>query len=70
MVWKGFPTLSGAAASPFDVAASDKEYIQNGMLPRSYWFDPEAGDIHPNEFGAKAFANAVYRKIVELGYLD
>ena len=63
-------TLSGAAASPYDVAASDKEYVQKGMLPRSYWFDPEAGDIHPNEFGAKAFANAVYKKIVELGYLD
>lgn len=63
-------TLSGAAASPMDVSAADKEYVQQGMLPRSYWFDPEAGDIHPNEFGAKAFANAVYKKIVELGYVD
>ena len=27
-------------------------------------------DIHPSEFGAKAFANAVYKKIVELGYVD
>ena len=40
------------------------------MLPRSYWFDPEAGDIHPNEYGAKAFAHAIYKKIVELGYVD
>ena len=63
-------TLSGAAASPLDIAASDKAFVEDGMLPRSYWFDPEAGDIHPNEFGAKAFANAVYKKIVELGYLD
>lgn len=63
-------TLSGAAASPSDVSAEDKEYVSKGMLPRSYWFDPEAGDIHPNEYGAKAFAHAVYNKIVELGYLD
>jgi lysophospholipase L1-like esterase len=62
--------LSGAAASPSDVSAADKEYVSQGMLPRSYWFDPEAGDIHPNEYGAKAFAHAVYKKIVELGYLD
>lgn len=62
--------LSGAAASPSDVSAADKEYVSKGMLPRSYWFDPEAGDIHPNEYGAKAFAHAIYKKIVELGYLD
>lgn len=62
--------LTGAAASPSDVSEADKEYVTQGMLPRSYWFDPEAGDIHPNEYGAKAFAHAVYKKIVELGYLD
>ena len=62
--------LSGAAPSPSDIDAADKEFVLNGKLPRSYWFDPEAEDIHPNEFGAKAFANAVYKKIVELGYLD
>ena len=62
--------LSGAAPSPSDIAAADTEFVLNGKLPRSSWFDPEAEDIHPNEFGAKAFATAVYKKIVELGYLD
>ena len=68
--YKDYLALSGAAASPSDVSAADQEYVSKGMLPRSYWFDPEAEDIHPNEYGARAFAHAIYKKIVELGYLD
>lgn len=67
--YKDYLALSGAAASPSDVLAADSKYVLDGMLPRSYWFDPEAGDIHPNEYGAKAFAHAIYKKIVELGYV-
>ena len=68
--YKDYLVLSGAAASAEDISADDKEYVADGMIPRSYWFDPVAGDIHPNEYGAKAFATAVYKKIVELGYVD
>ena len=67
--YKDYLALSGAAASPSDVLAADSKYVLDGMLPRSYWFDPEAGDIHPIEYGAKAFAHAIYKKIVELGYV-
>ena len=53
-----------------DVRAEDVDYVSRGMIPYSYWIRPSAGDIHPNEYGAKAFATAIYRKIVELGYID
>ena len=67
--YKDYLVMSGAAASQADVCAEDIDYVSRGMIPFSYWFNPHANDIHPNEFGAKAFATAVYKKIVELGYL-
>ena len=68
--YKNYLMLSGAAASPEDVRAEDIDYVSRGMIPYSYWIRPSANDIHPNEFGAKAFATAIYRKAVELGYVD
>lgn len=68
--YKDYLVKSGAAASQADVRAEDIDYVSRGMIPFSYWFSPHANDIHPNEYGAKAFATAVYKKIVELGYLD
>jgi hypothetical protein len=40
------------------------------MVPYSYWIRPSMNDIHPNEYGAKAFATLVYKKMVELGYVE
>lgn len=68
--YKDYLVLSGAAACAEDVSAVDIDYVSQGMVPYSYWIRPHAGDIHPNEYGAKAFAHAVYKKIVELGYVD
>ncbi len=68
--YKDYLVISGAAASVDDVRAEDVDYVSRGMIPYSYWIRPSAGDIHPNEYGAKAFATAIYRKIVELGYID
>ena len=67
--YKDYLVLSGAAASVEDVRAEDIDYVSRGMIPYSYWIRPHANDIHPNEYGAKAFATAVYKKIVELGYV-
>lgn len=66
--YKDYLVISGAAASVDDVRPEDKDYVSRGMIPYSYWIRPWDNDIHPNEYGAKAFANAIYRKIVELGY--
>lgn len=66
---KPVPTFGGDA-SVNDVCAEDVDYVSRGMIPYSYWIRPSINDIHPNEFGAKAFATAVYKKIVELGYVD
>ena len=52
------------------MCAEDVDYVSRGMIPYSYWIRPSINDIHPNEYGAKAFATAVYKKIVELGYID
>jgi len=68
--YKNYLVISGAAASPEDVRAEDVDYVSRGMIPYSYWIRPWDNDIHPNEYGAKAFAAAVYKKIVELGYID
>ena len=68
--WKEYVVASGAAPSADDIRPEDAEYVAKGMVPYSYWFYPAKDDIHPNEYGAKAFATAVYKKIVELGYLD
>lgn len=68
--YKDYLVMSGAALSQEDVCTEDIDYVSRGMIPFSYWFSPYANDIHPNEYGAKAFATAVYKKIVELGYLD
>ena len=68
--YKDYLVISGAAASVNDVCAEDVDYVSRGMIPYSYWIRPSINDIHPNEFGAKAFATAVYKKIVELGYVD
>lgn len=68
--YKDYLVMSGAAPSVQDVRAEDVEYVANGMLPYSYWIKPIDNDIHPNEYGAKAFATLIYRKIVELGYVD
>lgn len=68
--YKDYLVISGAAASADDVCAEDIDYVSRGMVPYSYWIRPSANDIHPNEYGAKAFATAVYRKIAELGYVD
>ena len=68
--YKDYLVASGAAASADDVLAVDSEYVSQGMIPYSYWFFPAENDIHPNEYGAKAFASVIYKKIVELGYLD
>ena len=67
--YKNYLVISGAAASPEDVRAEDVDYVSRGMIPYSYWIRPWDNDIHPNEYGAKAFAAAVYKKIVELGYV-
>ena len=68
--YKDYLVISGAAASADDVRAEDVDYVSRGMIPYSYWIRPSANDIHPNEFGAKAFATAIYRKAVELGFVD
>ena len=68
--YKNYLLLSGAAASPEDVRAEDIDYVSRGMIPYSYWIRPWDNDIHPNEYGAKAFATVIYKKIVELGYID
>lgn len=68
--YKDYLVVSGAAASVEDVCAEDVDYVSRGMIPYSYWIRPSINDIHPNEYGAKAFATAVYKKIVELGYID
>lgn len=68
--YKDYLVISGAAASAEDVCAEDVDYVSRGMVPYSYWIRPHTGDIHPNEYGAKAFATLVYRKMVELGYVD
>ncbi len=68
--YKDYLVLSGAAASVEDVRAEDIDYVSRGMIPYSYWIRPHANDIHPNEYGAKAFAAAIYKKVVELGYVD
>ena len=68
--YKDYLVVSGAAASVEDVRAEDIDYVSRGMIPYSYWIRPHAEDIHPNEFGAKAFAAAIYKKVVELGYVD
>ena len=67
--WKEYVVASGAAPSVKDISAVDAEYVSQGMVPYSYWFYPAQNDIHPNEYGAKAFATAIYKKIVELGYV-
>ena len=68
--YKDYLVISGAAASVEDICAEDIDYVSRGMVPYSYWIRPSANDIHPNEFGAKAFATAIYKKVVELGYVD
>lgn len=68
--YKDYLVVSGAAASKEDVRPEDVDYVSRGMIPYSYWIRPTEQDIHPNEYGAKAFATAVYKKIVELGYID
>lgn len=68
--YKDYLVMSGAAASVEDICAEDIDYVSRGMIPYSYWIRPHIDDIHPNEYGARAFAHAVYKKIVELGYLD
>ena len=68
--YKDYLVLSGAAACTEDVRAEDIDYVSRGMVPYSYWIRPHSGDIHPNEYGAKAFATLVYRKMVELGYVE
>ena len=68
--YKDYLVVSGAAASVDDVLPEDIDYVSRGMVPYSFWIRPSANDIHPNEYGAKAFAHAIYKKIVELGYLD
>jgi len=68
--YRDYLVISGAAASPDDVRAEDIEYVSKGMIPYSYWIRPWDNDIHPNEYGAKAFATVIYKKIVELGYVD
>ena len=68
--YKDYLVISGAAASADDICAEDVDYVSRGMIPYSYWIRPSANDIHPNEFGAKAFATAIYRKAVELGFVD
>lgn len=68
--YKDYLVISGAAASVDDVRAEDIDYVSRGMIPYSYWIRPSVNDIHPNEFGAKAFATAIYRKAVELGFVD
>lgn len=68
--YKDYLVISGAAPSVQDVRPEDVEYVANGMIPYSYWINPTNNDIHPNEFGAKAFAMLIYRKMVELGYVN
>ena len=68
--YKDYLVISGAAASVDDVRAEDIDYVSRGMIPYSYWIRPWDNDIHPNEYGAKAFAAAVYKKVVELGYVE
>ena len=68
--YKKYLVMSGAAASEDDVNQNDMNYVERGMIPYSYWYYAPGGDIHPNEFGGKAFASVIYKKIVELGYLD
>ena len=68
--YKDYLTISGAAVSPADVSQEDINYVSKGMIPASYWYCAPLEDIHPNEKGGKAFATAIYKKIVELGYLD
>jgi hypothetical protein len=68
--YKDYLVMSGAAACVEDVCAEDIDYVSRGMVPYSYWIRPSMNDIHPNEYGAKAFATLVYKKMVELGYVE
>ena len=44
--------------------------IGTGRWLRPFCHDPIAGDVHPNEYGAKVIGKLVYDKIAELGYLN
>lgn len=59
----------GSESNPY-VITKVEHIAQVQLLLHSYWIRPWDNDIHPNEFGAKAFATAIYRKVVELGYVD
>lgn len=59
---------TGAFVNEEMIPASEKERINNGLWPYTFWHSQT--DHHPSAYGAKAMAIIVYEKLEELGYFD
>ena len=58
---------TGVYDSEEEISATDREYIQNGSWPLSFYVSQ--ADVHPNQYGCKALAIVIEDKMKELGYI-